>query len=604
MKEKNKEVIREKKEQNKPKLKRYFWKEYKWIVSFIRPYKQHVFWLLLCGLFLTLSELAIPKAFQYLIDDLLPQSNVQGYLSLMLGIMLVVAIMVIATGIRNIQQRLLREKAARDLQYTTFQKLRELGFSYVEKSSTGEILSILNTDVADVQKIYKDYFPNILQNILTIILVGVMLLYMNWQLTMIVIPCYFLYYIVGPWVEKQAFIYLKKYNEHRVDLEKHVYETVSAMQELRAYDALKWRMNSFLKHFQHYNRNWVISVFYAHSRGSIRRFTVYLAVLVLFWIGANQVRAEVMSVGEFVAFFFYFMLLMFTITFLVTNLTEQQTLMIQAARLYHFHNQNIEVSEAAAAIDLEQVRGELNFENVSYAYIEGHPVIQSFNTRIRVGENIGIVGESGCGKSTLLKLIGRFYDPQLGKIILDGHPIEQLSFSSLRNALGFVFQECYLFGTSVKENIRFGHPEATDNEIIEAAKKAHAHQFIMQLPQGYDTPVGERGYKLSGGQKQRIAIARMFIKNPAIVILDEATAALDNESEGYVQQAIEALCKNRTTITVAHRLSTVEHCDRILMMQKGCIIEDGSYQQLMKLQGEFWQLAKSREESHHVTAKI
>lgn len=552
-----------------------------------------MFLIILSSLILTFGQLIIPKSFQLLIDDLLPNQDVQGFAKAMGFVVVVIFVMIAATGVRNIQRRIIREKAARDLQYAAFGKLRTLGFSYVEQTSNGEILSLLNTDVNDVQRIYRDYFPNILSHIILITILGTVILTMNFQLTLLIIPCYFLYYLVGPWVERQAFIYLKKYNDVRVGLEKHVYETMSGMQELRAYDALTWRRKSFLQKIKEFNRSWVISIFYAHTRGSVRRITVYFAILLLFWFGSIQVQNGTLSIGEFIAFFFYFLRVMFTITYLVTDLTEQQTLMIQASRLYDFYHRPIDIKEPQNPVKLKTVNGAIEFQDVSFSYRDDYPVLKGINLQIQPGENVAIVGESGSGKSTLLKLIGRFYEPNGGEILLDGTPIHRLSFAQLRNQLGYVFQEGYLFGNSVKENIRFGNPDATDEEIIEAAKHAYAHEFIEQLPQGYETIVGERGYKLSGGQKQRIAIARMFIKNPKIVLLDEATSALDNQSEFHVQRALENLSYNRTTITIAHRISTIKDADRIFVLNDGEIVEQGNYKQLINKRGEFYKLVNS-----------
>lgn len=587
---------------NSKGIKRFYWKEYVWVISFLKPYKLHVVLLILFGAILAVGQLIIPKAFQYLIDDIAP-GELGTFYSILIGVALTILLMIAATGGRNYQERLIGEYAARDLQYAMFHKLRQLGFSYVEQHHTGEILSLLHTDVSDVQKIYRAYFPRIVLHLIMIVLLGIMLLYMNWLLALIIVPCYVLYYVIGPWVEKQAFIYLKKYNDDRVLLEKHVYETMSSMQELRAYDGLKWRVNVLFDRFKGYNKNHFHSVFYAHLRGSVRRFTVYLAILILFWLGALQISAGQLTVGEFVAFFFYFFLMINTVTFLVTNLTEQQALMIQASRLYSFDQNAVHVQEMEQPISLHNVEGTVTFNNVSFGYDPSSPILIDLNLSIKGGESVAIVGESGCGKSTLLKLIGRFYDPQQGEVLLDGVPIRSLSFEQLRNSLGFVFQDCYLFGSSVKENIRFGFPNATDEEIMTAAKQAYAHDFIEQLPQGYDTLVGERGYKLSGGQKQRIAIARMFIKNPKVVILDEATSALDNESEAYIHKAIAELGKDRTTIIVAHRLSTVENSDRIVVMDQGEIIEQGTYEELMRKNGAFRRLAQdmSREEQADVS---
>ncbi len=586
-------ALNHKRKTEKNKVKRKYWHEYKWILSFLLPYKKHLIYLIICGLFLTLGEIIVPRSFQILIDDLIPTNDLDGFFQLMGFVIVIIIVMIIATGVKNLQQRIIREKAARDLQYAAFHKLRALGFCYIEGNSTGEILSLLNTDVNDVQKIYRQYFPNIILYSIMIIALGTMLLTLHVWLTLLIIPCYLLYYIFGPWVERQAFLYLKKYNEDRVKLENHVYESMSSMQELRAYGALRWRMSRFLKHFTSYNRHWLHSIFYAHTRGSIRRVTVYFAVLLLFWFGADLVRSDALTVGEFVAFFFYFMLMMFNITFLVTSLTEQQTLMIQALRLYEFYHQDEEVAELQDPISVPEEQSRIEFKRVQFSYPNQPPTLDNVTLTIQAGQHVAIVGASGSGKTTLIKLIGRFYDPQYGEITLHGIPLKKLSLQSLREEIGYVFQEGYLFGTSVKENIRFGNPDASDHQVIGAANKAYAHDFIEALPDGYDTKVGERGYKLSGGQKQRIAIARMFLKNPKIVVLDEATSALDNESEAYVQKALHELSCNRTIITVAHRLTTILGADHIFVMKEGQVVEQGVYEELLRLRGTFYELVNA-----------
>jgi ATP-binding cassette subfamily B protein/subfamily B ATP-binding cassette protein MsbA len=271
---------------------------------------------------------------------------------------------------------------------------------------------------------------------------------------------------------------------------------------------------------------------------------------------------------------------------------DQRVVLQQAERLHDFIKRAPDVMEPSKPIRLPRIRGDIHFQRVSFGYDQSSSILNEFELHIQAGEKVALVGGSGNGKSTILKLVGRFYDPVEGNISLDGVSLRELSFEQLRGAIGMVFQETYLYGVSIIENIRFGNPEATDEQVIEAAKAAYAHEFIESLPEGYNTILGERGARLSGGQKQRIAIARMFVKNPTIVLLDEATSALDNASELEVQKALGALLDGRTTITVAHRLSTVKHYDRIVLIEEGKNFEEGTYDELMSRQGRFYLLVE------------
>jgi ATP-binding cassette subfamily B protein len=577
-----------------PIPKKELWKAYLWVLSFLQPYRWQTFWLIVFGLIIAASEMVIPKSIQYFIDQVLPSKDFNLFMYMMALIGLTVLLMIFAMAMKNLFQRIIGEKAARDLQFSVFQKLRVLGFAYYEQNSTGEILSILNTNVNDVQKIYRNYFPGVLIHSMTFLLSAIMIVNMNLLLSLVVVPCFLLYYTIGPWAERNAFVYSQKFADNRKDLEKSIYENMSSMQETRAFGMEEWNLAHFKAQFKILNRNWLTHVFFAHVRGSIRRLSLYLAVLVLFIYGSILLKENVLTLGEFIAFYFYFFIVMYSLTIIITLFTEQQTLMIQARNLHHFDQQKPAVIESEQTITLEAVKGDIRFKDVHFGYPNLPQVIQGLDLDIRAGENVAIVGESGCGKSTLLKLIGRFYDTDAGDIFIDGVSIKEFPLAQFRDSVGFVFQETYLFGTSIRENIRFGNPDATDEEVEEAAKKAFADEFIADLPDDYDTLVGERGYKLSGGQKQRIAIARMFIKSPSIVLLDEATSALDNISEYKVQQALEKLGKDRTTITIAHRLSTVQNCDRIYVMDHGRIVEQGRYDELLRKGGLFTELVNGK----------
>jgi ATP-binding cassette subfamily B protein/subfamily B ATP-binding cassette protein MsbA len=416
----------------------------------------------------------------------------------------------------------------------------------------------------------------------------------SWQLTLAFLPFFMLYYLWGPAVERRAAAASKGLAGARVATNQKAYESVSALQELRAYSAENWDLNRYINTVEGWNTNLIRTYFYNYLRISIRTITNYLGALALFVLGVYLVREELMSAGEFIAFFLYYTAAINQMTRFIQNIADQRIVMHQAERVYSFLQTKPLITEPANPNILRQpVRGELLFDNISFSYEPGQLLLKDFTLHIRPGQRVAIVGESGSGKSTLFKLLGRFYDPDKGSILLDGVPINDLSFEMLRNSLGYVFQDTYLFGKSIKENIRFGRPEASDEEIIAAAKIASAHDFIQELPNGYDMNVGERGNKLSGGQRQRIALARLVLKNPTIMLLDEATSALDNRTEYEVQVALDRVIQGRTIIAIAHRLSTIRNYDLIVVMDHGQVVEIGTYEELLAAGGRFSELASS-----------
>ena len=335
----------------------------------------------------------------------------------------------------------------------------------------------------------------------------------------------------------------------------------------------------------------------AAFQNTIRMFDGLMYVVVIVAGGIFMIKGLI-DPGDLVAYTMYVTTLLATIRRIIEFAEQFQRGMTGIERFSELMDASVDIFDEEGAVPLRDVHGSITFDRVSFEYPDDHnPVLSNIDLKIRPGEKVALVGPSGGGKTTLCNLIPRFYDPTEGRILLDGQDIKNVTLQSLRGSVGVVQQDVYLFSGTVYENIEYGHPGASREEILAAAKMAGAHEFIMGLKDGYDTYVGERGVKLSGGQKQRISIARVFLKNPPVLILDEATSALDNESEHLVSQSLERLAAGRTTLTIAHRLTTIRNADRILVLSGSNIIEEGNHEELIKKQGIYYQLYTSAGEA-------
>ncbi|SHM44103.1 ABC transporter ATP-binding protein [Gracilibacillus kekensis] len=567
---------------------------YFWTLAFLKPYIWKLLLLILCGLIITGAQLVIPKLIQYFIDIVLNEQQSSAFMWLISFVVILVVFIITFSAIRNIIQRFLQEKASRDMQFSIYTHLRKLGFAYFEKHPVGESLALMNTEVASLQNLYRHLLPWMINNFIFSIISITLMVTISWRLSLILIPSLLLYYIFGPYLEKKASKYGKMMADDRIRFNQKVYESIASLNDVRANSAEVWDLSNVRSRHKQLNKMMIKTYWFAFWRGTNRRMSYFIGGVAIIIFGSHLSLTGQLSTGAFVAFLLYYFQTMHILTSVVTSITEQRVLMDQAEKLYEFMRIPAVVQEEKDTINIDKLQGYIELQDVSFNYPDSPEVLNQFRLSICAGEKVALVGASGNGKSTILKLIGRFYDPSKGSILLDGQPIQKLSFKDVRGNLGFVFQETYLFGASVRDNILFGKPDASEAEVVDAAKAAFAHDFITELPLGYDTLLGERGVKLSGGQKQRISIARMFIKNPPIILLDEATASLDTISEKEVQAALQKLMEGRTTVTVAHRLSTIKNYDNIVLIENGKVLESGSYEELVKRRGAFYHLSRGQ----------
>ena len=566
-------------------------------LQFVKPYKWQIAGTILIGLLKFAIPLLIPLLSKYVVDDIIasPQSvdEKTNQLFWVIGIMLFIFV-VLRPPIEYYRQYFAQwagTKILYDIRNSLFTHIQKLSFKYYSNTRAGEVISRVINDVEQTKNFVITGLMNLWLDIATIFFSVAIMYTMDAKLTivsLIMLP----FYVFSI---KYFFGRLRGYTRIRsqalADLQSHLHERVQGMPVIKSFAIEDYEQERFSKQ----NKNFLDKALQhtgwnAKSFAVVNTITDIAPLLVIGYAGYEVIHGN-LTLGTMVAFIGFIDRLYNPLRRLVNSSTTMTQTLASMDRVFELVDEKYDIDDKQGAVELKQVAGEITFDNVSFAYAENEPeVLKNIHLDVNAGETIALVGMSGGGKSSLISLIPRFYDVSKGRILIDGKDIRDFKVRSLRDKIGMVLQDNILFSESVKANILMGKPDATDEEVIEAAKAANAHEFIMNLTEGYDTKVGERGVKLSGGQKQRVAIARVFLKNPPLLILDEATSALDLESEHLIQEALEKLAKERTTFIVAHRLSTITHANRIVLIDQGEIAEIGTHDELMKLQGRYYQL--------------
>lgn len=562
--------------------------------KYYKPYIGLVILDLLCACLTTVCELVLPMIVRYITNSattggatLLVSSVLKmGALYLFLKIIDTAANYYMANG-----GHVMGARIETDMRRDMFSHLMKLSFGYFDNTKVGQIMSRISNDLFDITE-FAHHCPEELF-ICTIKIVGsfIILCGVNVWLTLIMfalLPLMLISIIFFRRGMKEAF---KKQREQIGELNSQVEDTLLGIRVVKSFANEEKENERFAEgNGKFFERKKISYRYMALFQASTRFFdgVMYVAIIT---IGALFMINGHITAADLVAYLLYIQTLITSIRKLVEFTEQFQRGITGIERFSEIMNETPEIADLPSAKDIGDVCGDISFKNITFSYSDNDKsVLSHINIDVKKGENIAIVGPSGSGKTTLCNLLPRFYELTDGDITIDSRSIKEITLKSLRSSIGVVQQDVYLFSGSVKDNITYGCFDATDEEIIKAAKSAGAHDFIMSLPDGYDTYVGERGVKLSGGQKQRISIARLFLKNPPILILDEATSALDNESELIVQKSLERLAKGRTTFTIAHRLTTIRNATKIIVLTEDGIAEAGSHSELMQRQGEYAKL--------------
>ena len=468
-----------------------------------------------------------------------------------------------------------------DLRRKLYRTLQRLSLSYYDREHTGRIMSRVLSDTASVQRFVTGGLQQLVVHSLKVVGIAAVLFVMNWRLAALALLPIPVVVVLGKKFSRRFRLIFRSVRRKFATLSASLSETISGMRVVKSFAQEDREIGFFESKLGEVNDARLAAVRAKAKFSPAVTFMMGVGTIAVWYVGGGQVLGEALTLGTLILFISYMQQFYNPVQQLI-NLTEAfQESATAAERVFNIMDMPSEVADHDNACQLEQVRGCLELEHVSFSYDEGNPVLKDITLTIRSGEMIGLVGQTGSGKSTLVSLICRFYDATKGRIVLDGTDLRDIQTRSLRQNIGMVLQDSFLFAGTIKENIAYGRPEATEAEIIRAAKAANAHDFIMNLPDGYDSEVGERGVMLSGGEKQRVSIARAILKDPAILILDEATSAVDTATEASIQEAMDRLVCGRTTIAIAHRLSTLRNSDRLLVMDNGEIIEEGTHEELV-----------------------
>ncbi|BCB02774.1 ABC transporter ATP-binding protein [Bacillus sp. KH172YL63] len=567
-------------------------------LQFVKPYRWQIIGTLIIGIIKFTIPLLIPILIKYVIDDIVGATDLTAdektsQLWMIMGVMLGLFLLV-RPPVEYYRQYFAQwtgNKILYDLRDHLYSHIQRLSFKYYSNTRAGEVISRVINDVEQTKNFVITGLMNLWLDAATIVIALCIMFTMDVSLTLVSLIAFPFYAFSVRYFFGRLRGLTRERSQALAEVQSHLHERVQGMAVIKSFAVEDYEQ----KQFQTQNSNF-LSKALKQTSWNAKAFAVVntitdISPLIIIGYAGLQVIDESLTIGTMAAFIAYIDRLYSPLRRLVNSSTTLTQSIASMDRVFEFMDEKYDIDDMPGAVPCRNVRGDIQFKDVSFQYDEEEErVLRNLSLDIKSGETVALVGMSGGGKSSLVSLIPRFYDVSEGEIRLDGTDIRHFQVRSLRDNIGMVLQDNILFSESVKMNIKFGNPEATDEEVMDAAKAANAHDFIMKLPQGYDTRVGERGVKLSGGQKQRVAIARVFLKNPPILILDEATSALDLESEHLIQESLEALAKDRTTFIVAHRLSTITHADRIIHMEHGEIVEMGTHEELMKKQGHYYRL--------------
>lgn len=552
---------------------------------YVKPYLFRAMCAGICTIIAAGGTAYLPWVIKDMVDQVLRDRNTEMLNYIALSIVVIFVIRGIAFYGQSYLMSYVGQRVIIDIRRAVFTKLQRLSMSFYDKNKTGTIMSYVTNDVSALQGALVDNVVEMITESVILIASIVMMIYLDWKLFLVTFGTFPFVLgfidIFGKRIRKSG----SRIQEAAADITSVLQETVSSARVIKSFVRENYEVARFDKeNMNNFRANMKNAQLMATLTPTIE-FVAAIGVTIILWYGGNSVINGEITAGSLVAFLTYAVNISNPIKRLSRVIGNIQKALAAAQRVFDVLDLPETIKDAENAKLLPPAKGQVSFKNVSFSYNPGEQVISNISFDVKPGQMIAFVGPSGAGKSTVASLLPRFYDVDKGSITIDGEDLRGVTLDSLREQVGIVPQETVLFNGTVYDNILYGRLDATKEEVEAAAKAANAHNFIMELPQGYETRLGDRGMNISGGQRQRISIARAILKNPQILILDEATSALDTESERVVQEALDRLMVGRTSFVIAHRLSTIKNADRIMVLEKGQLVEQGTHEELMEMNG-------------------